>query len=185
MYNNHRYLYFLVIVLLVWGCTPFRHIPDHVLADDDMVMLDVPFVPQAQDNDCGPAALASVLKFYGVNIPLDELTAEVYIPALNRTLLPDMENYARDKGFETSAGSGSISLLTKKIDSGHPVIILMDAGSAAIKTPHYIVVWGYNSKGFLAHAGYTDNVFISFEDLDPRWQRMNRLYLVLEDISAG
>ncbi len=185
MYSNHKYLILTAIVLLAWGCTPFRHLPEQALIDEDLVILNVPFVPQAQDNDCGPAALASVLQFYGKDISLDELTDKIFIASLNRTLLPDMENYARDKGFNTSSRRGSITLVKDKIDSGHPVIILMDAGTAVIKSPHYIVIWGYNSQGFLAHAGYRGNVFISFHELDQRWQRMNRLYLVLEEKSSG
>jgi len=47
-------------------------------------------VSQAQDNDCGPAALASVLKYHGVEVSLEKITDEIYISSIGRTLLPDM-----------------------------------------------------------------------------------------------
>lgn len=169
----------VLIVLLVWGCTPFRPAPEHLLRDSSSVRLDVPYVPQAQDNDCGPAALASLFRFYGQETSLEEITREIYLPVLNRTLLPDMENFARDLGFETLSGRGDVSLLKQSLEEGRPVIVLLEAGPGMIRRPHYIIVTGYASNGFLAHAGVVENVYIDFEDLDRRWKEMNNLYLMI------
>lgn len=177
--NNILGILATIFFSLVVGCTAFQHLPEHTLGNDETVALKVPFVPQAQDNDCGPAALASVLKFYGTDMPLEELTEKVYIPELNRTMLPDMENFARALGFATASGSGNTALLMEQIDSGKPVIILMEAGFGIIKRPHYIVIWGHTPSGFLTHAGIQENVFIDYDQLDRRWQQMNRLYLVI------
>lgn len=181
MFNSYRYFPAVFIVLLVWGCSPFKPVQEHVLLDADITRLEVPYVPQSRDNDCGPAALASVLRFYGKEIELEEITEEIYIPALNRTLLADMENFARAQGFETASGRGDVSLIKQAIDSGNPVIVLMETSPGLVRRPHYIVVTGYSPDGFLAHAGIMKDVFVSSEDLDRRWQVMNRLYLVVKD----
>jgi hypothetical protein len=55
----------------------------------------------------------------------------------------------------------------------------MEAGFGIIKRPHYIVIWGHTPTGFLTHAGIQENVFIDYDQLDRRWQQMNRLYLVI------
>lgn len=142
-------------------------------------MLAVPFVPQAQDHDCGPAALASVLRYYGQDASLADLTENLYLAALRRTLMPDMENYARALGFQTVSGSGNAAMLIDRIDSGQPIIILLETGFGVIKRPHYIVLWGYTQDGFLAHTGIREGVLIAYDQLDKRWQPMNRLFLVI------
>ncbi len=178
--NKAFFLTIAAAIIFALGCTPFRQASEHTIASGDTVSLDVPFVAQQQTNDCGPAALASVLQYRGIDIPLEEITEEVYIPALRRTLMPDMENYARDLGRSTRSGRGSIDFLKESLDEADPVIILMEAGSGFIGSPHYIVIWGYTPRGFLAHIGKRDNAFIDFDELDRRWKQMNRLYLVIE-----
>ncbi len=181
MFNRALLLLFCAAVLFAGGCAPFQQAPEHVLSAEDTVRADVPFVAQAGTHDCGPAALASLLKYHGRDVSLEEVTENVYIPAARRTILPDMENYARHLGLETSSGRGSIELLKKNLDAGKPAIILVEAGSGIVDTPHYIVIWGYTPQGFLAHAGEKPNVFMDFKELDRRWKKMNRLYLVIEE----
>ena len=176
-------VFFLIIaaaIIFALGCTPFRQASEHTIASVDTVSLDVPFVAQQQTNDCGPAALASVLHYRGIDIPLEEITDEVYIPALGRTLMPDMENYARDLGRSTRSGRGNIEFLKESLDEADPVIVLMEAGSGLIGSPHYIVIWGYTLRGFIAHIGKRPNAFIEFDELERRWKEMNSLYLVVE-----
>lgn len=179
LFNSYRSFFAVFIVLLVWGCTPFKPLPEHALQGEGTTSLEVPYVPQIRDNDCGPAALASLLKYYGKEVILEEVTNEIYIPALKRTLLPDMENFARAQGFETDSGRGDISLLRQAIDAGIPVIVLMETGSGVVRRPHYIVITGYTQDGFLAHAGVMKNVFMGFDEFDRKWRIMNRLYLMI------
>ncbi|WP_051617244.1 C39 family peptidase [Desulfonatronovibrio hydrogenovorans] len=179
-FNSFRYLFCpAIIVLWIWGCTPFKEFPDQAGYAEGTVRLEVPYVPQVQDNDCGPAALASVLGFWGVDVSLEELTREVYIPALRRTLMPDMENYARMRGLAASSGRGDVFLLKQSIDSGAPIIALLETGSGPVRRPHYVVITGYTKTGFITHAGVMENAFILFDDFDRRWKEMNRLYLII------
>jgi len=177
--SKFRCSFAALLVLLLCSCSPFKSAPESLRQKEDVVWLEVPYVSQARDNDCGPAALASVLKYHGVEVSLEKISDEIYISSIGRTLLPDMENHARSKGLETISGRGTVAQLKQAIDSGKPVIVLMDAGPALARRGHYIVITGYTSDGFLAHAGVERDVYISFNDLDEKWQSMNRLYLMV------
>ncbi len=177
---SSKFQYFIIALfaLLVCSCSPFKSAPESLRQKEGVVWLEVPYVSQAQDNDCGPAALASVLKYHGVEVSLEKISDEIYISSIGRTLLPDMENFARSRGLETISGRGTAAQLKQAIDAGRPVIVLMDTGSTLARRGHYIVITGYTSDGFLAHAGVEKDVYISFNDLDKKWQSMNRLYLM-------
>ena len=144
------------------------------------VRLDVPFVSQGQDNDCGPAALASVLAFHGRRTSLDEVTRGVFTPGLGRTLLPDMENYARSLGFATRSGRGDADLVRQSVDGGRPVILMLEVGGRLYSQGHYVVVYGHDPQGFLMHVGTGADRDLSERELLGRWEPMNRLYLVVE-----
>lgn len=144
------------------------------------MILEVPFTPQMQDNDCGPAALVAVLASRGHHSTLEEISAAVINPVLNRTLLPDMENYARERGFSPITGRGDSDFLKQRIDAGVPVILLLDLGRMGASQGHYVVVVGHALGGFVVHAGTAANRFVPQEWLEQRWRRMNNLYLYLE-----
>ncbi len=145
-----------------------------------VVALEVPFVSQVQKNDCGPAALASLLAYHGANVSLEAVTKGVFTPALQRTLLPDMENYAASLGFAARSGRGDLSFLRECINEGLPIVLLIDMGRRSFSQGHYVVVFGHDPNGFLMHAGTKGNVFLPAKELQDRWKRMNSLYLVLE-----
>lgn len=169
-----------VLLLSCAGCVQraaFRTAPE---PSARTVRLDVPFIAQAGRTDCGPAALASVLWHRGRRVPLDEITRRVFTPKMERTLLPDMENYAAALGFRTRSGQGDPAFLRARVDAGTPVILLLDMGGALFSQGHYVVVFGHDENGFLLHAGTLENAFLSDGELLERWQSMNRLYLVLE-----
>lgn len=179
-FSKTVFLFLSCLALCISGCSPFGQVPLETLQAEDTVSLEVPFIPQARSHDCGPAALAAVLEYHGREVSLQEITKMVYIPEIRRTLLPDMENFARELGFKTGSGRGSLELLRRNVDSQRPVIVLMDAGSGIVDRPHYIVILGYTCQGFLAHTGVKENAFIDAHELDRRWEKMNRIYLVIK-----
>jgi ABC-type bacteriocin/lantibiotic exporter with double-glycine peptidase domain len=145
------------------------------------VISGVPFVKQ-KDQFCGPAAMASVLAYYGDNITQEEIAEKVYTPKLDGALISDMENFARDSGYKAETVSGDITALEKEIDEGVPVILLVDRGKWMVSVPHYYVVYGYDTgKGaFIVNTGDEGGVEIPFERLDGEWEKMNRLMLIVQ-----
>ena len=178
--NNVVRLLAAILLLSCAGCVQraaFRTAPE---PSARTVRLDVPFIAQANRADCGPAALASVLEFHGRRVPLDEITRRVFTPKMERTLLPDMENYARSLGVRTRSGQGDPAFVRGLVDAGTPVILLLDMGGALYSQGHYAVVFGHDGNGFILHAGIRKNAYLTDGELLERWQPMNRLYLVLE-----
>lgn len=171
---------FLLLLLPAIGCSPYAgRLPDPAVAGFRTVE-GVPFRPQEIRDDCGPAALASLLAHRGHDKEVAEIREAVYSPALGGTLLPDLENYARNLGFQTRSGRGDLDLLRASVDAGRPVIIPIQAGSRLLSRPHYLVVYGYDSERFLVHAGVEDSLLITSAQLLPRWEKMSRLYLLLD-----
>jgi len=153
--------------------------PDREITDST-VRLDVPFIPQTQSNDCGPSALSAVLAFHGRDVSMDEVTRRVFTPVLERTLLPDMENYARSLGFSTRSGRGDLARLRGWINAGNPVILMLNMGGRMFTQGHYVVVYGHDPDGFLMHIGTRAEMYLSDQALREGWEPMNRLYLVVE-----
>lgn len=175
-----RFFFLLPFLVLGAGCSPFQQRPWSPDQPGLHVVERVAFRAQESRDDCGPAALASVLGHRGRDLPVAEIGRAVYTPALGGSLLPDMENFARRQGFITRSGRGDIDLLRQQIDAGRPVMIPVETGLWVATRPHYLVVFGYDENSFLVHAGTRGGVFIRAADLLARWGKMNRLYLYLE-----
>lgn len=165
----------LAITALLVACSPFRA----PAPADRVVSLDVPFYEQQRGDDCAAAALASLLAYADAPVTPARIDKAVYDPRLGGTLLADMENYARDLGVDPRSGRGSLQALRDILREGRPVVIPIDMGWGAWRRPHYVVVFGYGSGFFAAHAGTRANVRIAADELERRWQRMGRLYLYL------
>lgn len=144
------------------------------------IIADVPFVRQ-KDKFCGPAAMASVMKFYGQNVSQDQIAKEVYSPELKGALISDMENYARKMGYSASTINGDENTLISLVDEGIPSIILVDLGIWVVSVPHYYIVYGYDKSNetFIINTGFTSNKEINFDDLDKEWEKMNKLMLIV------
>lgn len=170
----------LALLLTACGCSPFRAPPATGEGRVLQGLANVPFRAQESRDDCGPAALASLLAHRGLELSVAEITPAVYSPALGGSLLPDLENFARSRGFATRSGRGDLDLLRRTLASGRPLIIPIETGLGPISRPHYLVVYGQDADGFLTHAGVRPATYLRSSDLLPRWEKMNRLYLYLE-----
>jgi len=86
----------------------------------------VPFVRQ-QSARCGPASLSSVLSYYGAEIDPGAIASATYDERLGGSLITDLENFAKKRGFKTESGQGDIEkikdLIDKKIRSSSSWIL--------------------------------------------------------------
>jgi ABC-type bacteriocin/lantibiotic exporter with double-glycine peptidase domain len=170
----------LLSLFLCYGCSPFQRHEWSPGKAGLRAVPGVPFLAQQGRDDCGPAALASLLAHGGKEMPLETVTRAVYTPALGGSMLPDMENFARLQGFTTHSGRGDLEFLRHQIDAGRPVIIPVETGFWWVSRPHYLVVFGYDETHFLIHEGVQGGLFIDNGELQTRWEKMNGLYLYLE-----
>jgi ABC-type bacteriocin/lantibiotic exporter with double-glycine peptidase domain len=148
----------------------------------------VPFFRQGE-YDCGPAALASVLSYWGALRSVEEITARVYTPKLRGTLPLDMERFVKEAGFavESSAGTASLESIRSFLRVNHPVICLLDLGFGPYKQPHYIVIIGYDDVHALVimHDGKTPNRLMSYKKFDQAWSRAGRWMMVVKPEKEG
>jgi ABC-type bacteriocin/lantibiotic exporter with double-glycine peptidase domain len=146
----------------------------------------VPFIYQ-KDKRCGTAALASVLRYYGDPVSEEGIARDIFSPELKGTLLSDLENFARRRGFYTRVYPGSLSDVKRHIERNEPVIILIDDGFSAYQRPHYLVAVGYNEKRRLVivHTGPEADALWSYGRLESAWARMNHLCLLILPVSKA
>jgi ABC-type bacteriocin/lantibiotic exporter with double-glycine peptidase domain len=173
-------LVLLAVVLLTTACSPFQRQPWPSGAADLTLVEGVPFIAQTRRDDCGAAALASLLAHRGIELPLTRIDAAIYTPVLRGALLADLENFARGQGMETRAGRGDLMLVRQQIEAGRPVLVLMQKGFGPWSQPHYLVIFGFDQRRLLVHAGFAGEVFIDNGEFERRWSRMSRLYLYLD-----
>lgn len=141
-------------------------------------ILSVTFIKQ-KDEFCGPASLSTVFKYYGEDIEQDEIGKYVYNPKLKGALITDLENFAKDKGFKTILKKSDILEIKSYLDQKKPVIALIDLGFWLISQPHYLVIIGYNDKGFIVNTGYMEKYFISYDEFEKKWEKMGKVILVV------
>jgi len=141
----------------------------------------VPFHQQSEST-CGPAALASILAFYGRPESLERITEKIYLPQLRGTLPMDMEKFAQEAGFKTTSSSGTLGELKASILKGRPVICMLDLGFSVYRRPHYISVIGFDDENtvIIGHDGVTPNSLIGYEEFNREWTRAGRWMLVIE-----
>lgn len=141
-------LFLLALAALLGGCAQL--VPQTVALRTDWPaeapksteIAGVPFFPQA-DYQCGPAALATVLSFSGVQVTPEPLVNQVYLPSRRGTLQVEMLAAARRYGRVAYPLAPSYPDLLREVAAGNPVVVLQDIGPIATQW-HYAVVYGYD-----------------------------------------
>ncbi|HLC18200.1 MAG TPA: C39 family peptidase [Thermodesulfobacteriota bacterium] len=130
----------------------------------------VPFFPQ-DEQMCGPAALASVMGYYGAGSGMEAVAARVYEERLKGTLPVDLLIYAKEKGFRAQYYRGSLEDLKERLSEDKPLILFLNLGIPEYPVGHYIVAVGYNDrvKAVVAHSGVHREKVYSYRGLLKHW----------------
>ncbi len=132
----------------------------------------VPFHPQ-EDYQCGPASLAGVMNYWGINITPEDIAKDIYSSSARGTLNIDMFLYVNKNGLEGLQYRGDWDDLRVKIDNGYPLIALVDYGFYVYQANHFMVLIGYNDKGVIANSGRKERLFIDKEKFLKIWGKTN------------
>ena len=166
-----RYLYICCILFaFASGCTTVSPVPGGQKENDTHIIRNMPFYPQ-EDFQCGPASLAAVLNYWGISVTPEQVAQDVYSNSAKGTLNIDMLLYARSRGLAASQYSGTLDDLREKIDSGRPLIVLVDYGFSIVQVNHFMVVVGYSERGVIANSGRDEMKFIPVEDFLNTWEK--------------
>lgn len=148
-------------------------------AGQTRLIANVPFYPQEPDR-CGPSVLAEALNFWNADVEPDKIASEVYSKSAKGTLDTDLLFYARKRGFKAQIYEGNIKDLEQKIDSGLPLIVMVDYGFWVYQKAHFMLVVGYGKDFVIANSGRERLKYISKGEFMRTWKRANYDTLLVE-----
>jgi hypothetical protein len=151
--------YVLLITLLTLGCiTPPRN----------AILIDVPFIPQAQTNHCGVVSLAMAFDHFSVPYTLDSLTAKAFIPFLNGSSFQLLADTADQYGLTVTRHDADPSALHAMLsEKDLPIIYL--APTKGEPAGHFALVTGIsdNLRRIRIHGTSKPNCWIRLSRLRP------------------
>jgi ABC-type bacteriocin/lantibiotic exporter with double-glycine peptidase domain len=168
------------------GCSVYRGTATaaepHALARDGnwMMVENFPLVRQEDSDDCGGAALASVLNFWGHTATPESV--EAAIGRDDRHLSAgDMAGLARKMGLRAYVFNGTMDDVVYELEQGRPIIVGLGKEIATNKVlAHYEVVVGYERQKrlvLLLDPGLGWQID-TLEGFSKEWARSGRVTLV-------
>jgi hypothetical protein len=175
--------FFLLATLLASGCASLH--TDRILATAEALpepveLTAVPFFPQ-EEYQCGPAALATVLNWSGVNVTPAELAPQVYLPERRGSLQLELIGAARRHGRIPYVLQPQLESLLAEVSSGNPVLILQNLSLPWYPAWHYAVVAGFDLKRdrLVLRSGPIERHEVPFKVFERTWRRSHYWALVV------
>jgi tetratricopeptide (TPR) repeat protein len=134
--------------------------------------VDAPFFEQ-EDLNCGPAALTSVLRYYGANADVKTLRDQVFSPKAKGSLTLEVGAAPRRYGFVSYPLPRRFDALIQEISARHPVLVLQNLGFSWFPQWHYSTVVGFDpaTDDLILHSGKTANYRIARRTFIATWAR--------------
>jgi predicted double-glycine peptidase len=181
----------LAVAVLLGGCyhgsardtspVALRRQPGWVMVDG------LAAIRQTSDNDCGAAALAMVLRRWGVSSsPADILRAHPATPGQG-IAAGDLRDFARARGLDAFLIQGEMGDLTTEVGLQHPVLVGLAQRRGDRVSSHYEVVAGFNTGArrlFLldpARGPRED----SYDGFRAEWEPTGRVTLVVVSVARN
>jgi predicted double-glycine peptidase len=79
--------------------------------------------------------------------------------------------YVERRGLRARQYRGNLEDLRTTIDSGYPLVVLVDEGFFVYQKNHFMVVIGYGGEGILANSGREQQKSIPIKDFLRSWGR--------------
>lgn len=131
----------------------------------------VPFFPQTE-NQCGPAAMATVLSHSGVAVTPEPLERQIYLPARQGSLQVEMLAAPRRWGRVGYLLAPRYADVLREIAAGNPVVLLQDVGEFFTQW-HYAVLIGFDyERGDLyLRSGTEPRLVMPFTAFERSWMK--------------
>jgi hypothetical protein len=113
-------------------------------AETPVRLSSVPFFAQT-DYQCGPAALAGVLRAAGVATSPESLSPQVYLPGRQGSLQLELLAATRRAGRLPYVLAGEPRALLAELQEGRPVLVLQNLGTPHHPAWHYAVLTGFDA----------------------------------------
>lgn len=136
-----------------------------------VLLTAVPFHPQAERDDCGPAALAMMLGWSGIDTDPATLAPTVYTPGREGTLQSDIVQASRRAG-RLAISVRNLPDLLAELDAGNPVLVLQNLGLTRWPVWHYAVAMGYDLERatLFLHSGREARQAMDFQAFEASWR---------------
>lgn len=151
----------------------------------------VPYFPQ-DARQCGPATLAEVLAWSGVETTPAKLEPWLYVPEKGGSLQPEMLAAARRSGRIPYVIPGSPAAMLAELQAGHPVLVLQNNGLDWYPFWHYAVVVAADGETVTLRSGDYETLRTDAEVFMRTWQRADYWAMVVlpedqlpESVSPG
>lgn len=172
----------LVAAVALSGCAglpmPGARTPQSLAAPGRPARVELAAVPFfAQDDyQCGPAALATVLVHAGVERTPQQLIEQVYVPARQGSLQPEMLGATRRAALLPYVLAPRLADLLTEVAAGHPVLVMQNLRWDLWPQWHYAVVIGYDldADEVVLRSGTVQRLVMSLRDFDRSWARAQR-----------
>ena len=183
----HRMRVSAVLICLLWvpGCSGMREsrptrADQHLNLPPAVELTDTAYFPQTH-NQCGPAALATVLRSHDVDVTPEMLSPQLFIPDRQGSLQIEIVASARRYNMLPYLLNPTLPALLTEIAAGNPVLVMQNLGFTWWPRWHYAVVIGYDieSEEIILRSGTTKRWISTFAAFDNTWQRANRWALVI------
>lgn len=177
----------LCISLVVSACALHWDNKQHYLKlpiEHSQELLETPFFPQ-DAYQCGPAALAMVLNYQGVQVSPQKLQPLVYLPERKGSLQAEMLAAAVQFDRLAVRIPSSMDSLLLELSAGNPVVVLQNLGLGALPFWHYAVVIGYDLEKdeIYLRSGKEKRRVYGFRVFLKSWSRSNHWAMVV--VSPG
>jgi tetratricopeptide (TPR) repeat protein len=167
----------LVILLWLTGCasTPQSDALTQKISAafaTPVELTQTPFFPQ-EEYQCGPAALATVMRAQGVDTTPEALKDEVYLPERKGSLQIEMITATRRHNLLPYVLRPELIEVLSEINAGRPVLVLQNQGLSWYQQWHYAVIIGYNLQEgqLILRSGTIKRYVMSMYTFERTWQR--------------
>lgn len=172
---------------LLAGCASSPPLADGLPAGrpERIELGDTPFFPQ-EDYQCGPAALATLLKASGVAVDPLDLKPQVYVPKRHGSLQAELIGAARRHGRMPYPLAATADEMIAELAEGRPVLVLQNLGISKIPIWHYAVLIGYDREKNVAilRSGKRERVEMRWQRFAGSWHRGSRWALAVLEPGA-
>lgn len=174
----------LFLCFLLAGCASLPTRPAYgpsPAVGEGLFLAEAPPVEQ-RAYQCGPAALESVLRYWGAEADASALADSLSSSRHARGVLNiALAQQMKDRGFWTQMESSDLAQLREWVRRGVPPVITLHVGRFGMPLYHFVVITGFDSRQdlFYLNAGRSGVESLGADQLDARWKRAGRWALIV------